>query len=174
MNTADHRSGAESTRTPRKPSGPPPRTTPRIWTPENVRAAVMCRNDDERRALAARLGTTVDAVRQISVRWRAAHSKTRPRHIWTDEEKETVATMRGRKALAEYARRIGVTEQAALSQRAKVRSETGLRGRNHRWTAHEVSEVQSLAGSREVRAWARRRGLSEDTAIYHWKQRSKA
>lgn len=170
MSIEHGRNRPQEDRRPRKPSGPPPRTGGRIWTAENVRRAVKCTTDAEREALAREIGTSVDAVRQIDSRWRAAHGKTRPRHIWTDEEKRTVASLVGRRAVAEYARRIGVTEQSALSQRAKVRSEDAGRPRNHRWTRTEIANVRSLESSAEARRWARRRGLSEHTALNHWKR----
>lgn len=174
MTPTDPQKTSQEARRPRKPSGPPPREGARVWTPENVQRAVQCRNTQERQALALEIGTTEDAVRQVNVRWRAAHGKARHRHVWTEEEKTTVATIRGRAALAAFARKIGVTEQSALTQRAKVRSERGLRSRNHRWTAHEVATVQGLPTTGEVRRWAQRHSLSVDTALHHWKQGRKS
>lgn len=169
MSTEHDQNRPEEGRSPRKPSGPPPRQGGRIWTAENVRRAVQCKTDAEREALAREIGSTVAAVRQIDSRWRAAHGQTRPRHVWTEEEKRTVAGLVGRRAVAEYARRIGVTEQSALSQRAKVRSEDAGRPRNHRWTRTEIANVRSLESSTEARRWARRHGLSEHTALSQWK-----
>lgn len=170
MSTQHDHNRPETDRRPRKPSGPPPREGGRIWTPENVRRAVKCKTDAEREALAREVGTTVAAVRQIDSRWRAAHGKTRHRHIWTEEEKRAVASLTGRQAVAEFARRVGVTEQSALSQRAKARSEDAGRRRNHRWTSREVAKARSFGTAAEVRRWARSRGLSENSALGQWKR----
>ena len=156
-------------RRPRKPSGPPPREGARLWTPENVSRAVACRNREERKALALEIDTTEDAVRQVASRWRAATGKARPRHVWTEEEKKEVAMLRGRSAVEAFARRIGVTTQSAMTQRAKVRAQRGLRAKNHRWTHNEVETVKALGSMSEVRRWAQSRGLSEDSALYHWR-----
>ena len=135
----------------------------KFWDQEKLNMAAAAKTHKQRRQVAAYLGTSPGAVAYQGGRERVRRGEYPPQHRWTPEEDaELLEASTGHAKV--LARRWGIDEKKVLRHRLEVRRRGGRSVAHHRWTREDLETLRSFPTGKEAMEWARKRGISVNTA----------
>lgn len=141
------------------------------WTEANRIRAAYANTDEEKRALADDIGSTVGAVTLYGSRQRVKMGISRAPRKWTAAENKALLAAETNDEVRKVARKLGVDEEKAVIRRYNLRYERGVSQPWHAWTEEESAALDGLDTAQQVQVWAIERGLSPTTARNRWYQR---
>lgn len=131
-------------------------------------AIIEAETEDELKAVADSLGLTLQRVMEIRTEAHKGGDALAAPHAWTRQEDRALRNAPSADAARKIARKVGVPEHRAITRRHILRSESGKVRSRHVWTEAENRTVVSMPTAAAARQWARKNGLSENSANQKW------